>query len=479
MTKTTARLLLLVILVVSGLAQTIQVQAQDDEEKCAEIVLLALDLTQQLCSSTNRNEACYGNTVLQVELLPGFEEVEFEAPGDRVDLIGVRNLRVSAMDLQSGVWGVALMQVEAANAQESAEVTILLFGNVDMENAFPLLPVIALEDAPIYALPDSQSGQIAELATGDTLIANARLEEGAWVRVSIPQEDTILTGWLQSQQINSPEDLTLLRPLSADSLDETGLVEEGGLLPEYGSMQAVYFQSGDEDSLCPQAPDSGILIQTPEGVAEVNILVNEVDISLTGTAYLEAQPDNSMTVNVLEGSAQIEAFGDFSTAVAGTSVTIPIDENLAASDVPSAPEPYQVEEVQSLPIALLDRPVEIPTPKVLAAGVPAEGDWRFIWGVSQMLCPDGTAINFEGGGINPVYVENDGETLVLPTGRLTRTATGVYGQVYTDGNGNLHRDTVQVTSLDRMVGEAQIDFVALNCSLTVPFEMRLVGAFSS
>ena len=66
---------------------------------------------------------------------------------------------------------------------------------------------------------------------------------------------------------------------------ENELAEE----PLYNPMQAFYFQSG-VDAMCPAAPDSGMLIQTPEGVGEVTFLINEVDISLARRCISTPRP---------------------------------------------------------------------------------------------------------------------------------------------------------------------------------------------
>ncbi|MFN8372502.1 MAG: hypothetical protein U0694_06460 [Anaerolineae bacterium] len=50
-----------------------------------------------------------------------------------------------------------------------------------------------------------------------------------------------------------------------------------------------------------EAPDSGILIQTPQGAGTINLVVNEVEITLGSTAYMTAG-DGEMTVSLIEGA---------------------------------------------------------------------------------------------------------------------------------------------------------------------------------
>ena len=56
-------------------------------------------------------------------------------------------------------------------------------------------------------------------------------------------------------------------------------------------MQAFYFKTGITQTSCAEAPQDGILIQTPEGAGQINIRANDVDIQLGSTAYLQAQPE--------------------------------------------------------------------------------------------------------------------------------------------------------------------------------------------
>jgi hypothetical protein len=123
-------------------------------------------------------------------------------------------------------------------------------------------------------------------------------------------------------------------------------------------MGAFYFRSGFSDAPCTQAPNSGILIQTPEGEVGVNLTVNGVDIALHSTLYLQAEPEADMTISVIEGEAEITAADETVIAPAGTAVTVPLDENLTAAGAPSEPEPYDSAAIGVLPFGLLPRLIE-------------------------------------------------------------------------------------------------------------------------
>ncbi len=116
------------------------------------------------------------------------------------------------------------------------------------------------------------------------------------------------------------------------------------------NTEAYYFRTGVGDAPCEEAPNSGILVQTPNGVGEINLTLNDVNISLGSTAFLQAVAGGDMSVNLLEGSARVEAFGEEQRVLAGMRIRIPIDENLSATGPPSPPEMCDNSDVQALDI---------------------------------------------------------------------------------------------------------------------------------
>jgi uncharacterized membrane protein YgcG len=130
----------------------------------------------------------------------------------------------------------------------------------------------------------------------------------------------------------------------------------------YGPMQAFTLRSTAHDAACAEAPDSGILIQTPEGMARVTLLINEVDVQVGSTVYFQAEPGAEMTVAVVEGSARVEALGQAQKAFAGSQISVPVDENLMPSAPPNPPQPYDLARMQVLPVSLLERAITVHAP---------------------------------------------------------------------------------------------------------------------
>jgi hypothetical protein len=231
--------------------------AQDST--CPAIVSDSLAMVASLCAETGRNQACYGNIRLTVEAQEGVESLQFDTPGDMVNVADIQSLRLAGMDEALPEWGVALLKLQASlpDTLPGQNVTVLLFGDVEITNAV------------------------------------------------------------------------------------------GNAASNYTPMQAFYFRSGMRDSQCAEAPESGILIQTPKGQGQIAFRVNNVDIAMGSTAFLQAVAGDALYVNLLEGQATVTAFDGVQTVPAGMMVSVPLDENLAASGPPTPPEPYAEERIQN------------------------------------------------------------------------------------------------------------------------------------
>ena len=321
---------------------------------CPAIVESALETTDALCETTRRNQACYGHVSLEAEPQPGVEDFDFDEPGEREDVTALQSLRLSPMQLDSGVWGVAMMRLQASlPSSQREDITLLMFGNVEIQNAVQTPPVVldvtvsVDEYINVRRLPSTRAGVMGVLAPGQTVRALERLENGTWLRVEIPDSGVI--GWLDASLVTSEADLSTLA------------VSEPWT-PRYRPMQAFYFKSGENEPGCGEAPTSGMLIQTPEGVGQVTLLINEVSVRIGSTAFFEAQPGQEMRVSTVEGAVEVEAMGVTHTAVAGSEVSVPLDDHNEPAAPPSPPRPYNQAQMQALPVAALEQVVAIPAP---------------------------------------------------------------------------------------------------------------------
>ncbi len=456
------------------------------EQTCPQIVRAALDATDEQCRSTGRNQVCYGNVNLEAAPQPGVEDFNFSAPGDKVSVSAVESLSLSSRIEQDEAWGVALMQLQAnlPGNLPGQNVTFLLFGSVEITNRVETntesvtFDILALGNVSVYEEPSTDAPSVVDLTEGNLMRAIGRNVDGTWLYVS----ESGITGWMLAEEVQADGTIQTLNILGPEGLPPT-------------PMQAFYFESGIGDAPCPEAPDSGILVQTPEGASQIQFTVNEVNITLGSTAYFQAQPSGEMTTSVLEGQATVEAGGVSVIVPEGSMVTVPLDAQGIAAGPPSEPEPYDAAKMAVLPIRVLPLDIVIAAPitegtaeapsggSILLTG----GEWVWTMGTpSGEGCPagtlDATVANFTPAG-----------PFQLPEGEFNweAYASAAYGQAFPPaavfsnpdsntyvmeipiGSATWHYE-VRVIDGERM--EGFFESVSEGCTILIPFEIVQDGA---
>lgn len=127
-------------------------------------------------------------------------------------------------------------------------------------------------------------------------------------------------------------------------------------------VQAYYVETGFGDAPCPEAPDSGLLVQTPQGGRQVAFRLNGVDIGLGSTAYFQAAPGAELVTSVIEGAAELTAQGVTKVVPAGLQAAVPLDDAGIAAGPPTEPEPYDPTDLFRLPVSNLAQSVDIASP---------------------------------------------------------------------------------------------------------------------
>jgi uncharacterized protein YraI len=451
---------------------TAEATSEAPREGCPEIVDRALTLTREGCGGTGSNRICYGHVLLDAELRDGADQEQFNDPGETTDVVNIQNLSLSALDTAAGVWGVVKMQLQPNITLEAQEddVTFLVFGDAALENATQLIPIITTTNLNIRSAPSTDSTIIESIGADESLVASGRSPDNAWLRLRLQDEDETRNGWLATSLIETEynlEDLPVIDP-NADEADD---------LFTYGPMQAFYFESNRDDAPCEEAPNSGLIIQTPEGEASVSVWIDEVIVELNATAFVQAQRDGNFTINVLDGAARVTANGETQIAVAGQAIDVELNEDLSPQGAPGEARDIDAEDVQSLPTSLLDEEIDVEEVLNAPEGAPTPGSWSFAWGVSELTCPDGTSVPFEStGGAASITVTDDGSAIFYAGSQYNRAQTSVYTRAFIDDNGNLHQDTLTVASQGSIQGQKVIEFSSIVCTLTVPFSLSLVGA---
>lgn len=446
----------------------------DDDDMCPMLVNNALELTNLSCDGTDTNEACYGFTFIDSELRS--PTVQFTEPGDVLDVVNIESLQLSPMDVELGQWGLMVMAVEA-NVQgnpslDNDDVQIVLFGDTQLRDASEFVQITATSAVNLRLQPNTTAQIIDSLEAGETVIANSRLDDDSWFRVRINTDEGSSIAWVASQFVEAATDISVLPTLTTEEAENT----PEDIAAQYGPMQAFYFSSAEDDAPCAEAPNSGMLIQTPEGVASVTLWLDEVVIQLDGTGVISAQADGDLTVNVIDGAAQVEANGDTRTVVAGQATDIELDNELSPISVPSDPRAINSEDVQAVPVGLLDNNVQVPTVTDIDSNLPIAGEWQFSLNQPPpYVCSDGTEIPVESLGQNAIIrVDPQADALIYSGLQFNQSTEGVYNASYTDSSSNLIQDTLQVVSTDRIVGDRVVDFLSPICTLNLSFTLQLV-----
>ena len=394
------------------------------QEVCSALVQAAFEQVNASCDATGRNEVCYGNLLINAEPHAAVETFTFEQVGDVESVTALGTLQLSTMSLTDETWGVALMRIQAnlPDTVPGQNVTMLLFGEVNIENnveSVVEVPMTATGNVNVRLRPTSNANNVmASLSSGQEVIATGRLSDNSWVRIKV-EGDTRGAGWVSSQFLNGEIDsLIVIEPEA----------------PQFGPMQAFSVQTGIRDRMCDDVPDSGVLVQTPEGVRQIQINANGVEILLGSTAYLQTG-DGYLYITLVEGQARVTAVGVTQAVPAGTYTRVPLDENGVANGAPEFPQPYDYESLLALPVSIaLPQQVTVAdaltTDEIEAAVADAETaassdvlvdgvynqNWsNGIFNTAQIIVLDGgAAISWQVLGGNPT-----------PT-IMTRIAPGVY-----------------------------------------------------
>lgn len=246
---------------------TVRVGTVTNDDICETIILDTLLTVQEDCSATGRNQACLGNLAAEatpIQNLSADYPFNFERVGDIVDLATIDSIALSPFDELSDNWGVAFLLVQAD-------------------------------------LPDTLPGQnVSMLLFGDVQVNNSA--------------------------ITNPD-----------------------LLLDYRPMQAFYFTSGIGTPRCNAVPDSGVLIQTPDVDTSITFSINEVIVELGSTAFFSFSQEQTLDIDLLEGTALVSAEGQTQLMTTNQRISIPIGEDFLPSAPPSRAMPIP-EDAPRLPI---------------------------------------------------------------------------------------------------------------------------------
>ena len=316
---------------------------------CSSAIALALPRAHAACAGIERNQVCYGNGNIETNFQTGTVETAFDTPGHKADIASLVNLHLHSTD---ETLSMAQLDIQANLTQTDAgrNVTLLLFGDVEIRNNVPPLPEIPVTttgNLNIRALPNLDADIIQQLTLRETIIANGRTEDNNWLRVTITETGQL--GWIAGEGITANETIDILDIATTDT-------------PLYQPFQIFTLHTGSNDAPCSTMPESGLVIQTPNDFSEVELTINGVKVQMTATTFVQAESDDLMEISVLDGWAEATAFDTTQRIPAGTYTQIALDSHQGATTPPEEAQPYDFESLAVLPTNNLPNRIVIAAP---------------------------------------------------------------------------------------------------------------------
>lgn len=116
---------------------TVQAQTATPDGTCGAMATQAMTDVENVCSSTGRNQACYGYVSLEATPRDGVANFEFTHQGDLANVGDMQSVKLEPLNSNTNVWGILLMKLQASlpDTLPGQNVTFLLFGDVEIQNA--------------------------------------------------------------------------------------------------------------------------------------------------------------------------------------------------------------------------------------------------------------------------------------------------------------------------------------------------------
>lgn len=326
--------------------------SEEEETACTQLTTFALEMVDQLCQAVGRNQACYGNLVVDAEPRVSVQDFAFSKAGDIASVAAIQSMKLGGLDIVKEEWGVALMRLQAnlPDTLPGQNVTFLLFGDVQLDNlsgGAEFQTMTVEEGLNVRLTPSDTAPILGSFAAGTQIEAAGRF--GDWIQVRYMAHPG-LTGWVNADLIDG--DLNALPEVDVRSRVET-------------PMQSVYFTGGVGEPQCEDAPRDGLLVQSPKGLGLVRFNINGVEVQMGSTAYINFEND-TLSYTLIEGRAFVSSNGVIQRVYPGQSTHIQMVDGAPAGG-PTYPRPYEAEPLDFLrpmlmmmpdPIEFLPAPLE-------------------------------------------------------------------------------------------------------------------------
>ncbi|MBE2268431.1 MAG: LysM peptidoglycan-binding domain-containing protein [Anaerolinea sp.] len=191
--------LMVIALVVGIMPAGTTPNVQPTQPICTDLVARAIQTVGRACDVVNRNQACYGNRLINVEFRPEQSPV-FTQSGDVADIQAISRIGTTPFDEATSDWGIAIIKAQAnlSTALPGENVTFLLFGDASLDNPTPDMQAVTVRT-------DFIQGVICEPAPSGVVIQSPA---GSQVEMTLNGADVVL-GSTVYMVVTSPEELLL------------------------------------------------------------------------------------------------------------------------------------------------------------------------------------------------------------------------------------------------------------------------------
>ena len=330
------RYLISILLSVSSVVGLVSAQGT-----CSVDVQLIFSRAYGACSDVERNQICYGSGKVAIVQQSEVSDISLVQDGD---IAGLNNLSQISLDSpNSEQWSTAFLRLQAdlpTNTQRNVQA--ILFGSASLTNHIESMPRLKANPrgaVNIRTAPQQDADIIDKVGVNGEVIVVGRHEDNTWLRVLVPNQDQL--GWVNAEIVILDGDINSLNIVTSDDKFQQ----------PFEHMTLI----SSSDQLCDGVPSSGLLLQTPSLEDSVTFNLNGSSVTVAGTMFVQAIPDEMLALHMIEGKADVSVLDEFVRLVGGTQLQIPLDSESQVVSNSSAVEPYVMNDVQHVPYLYLDR----------------------------------------------------------------------------------------------------------------------------
>lgn len=131
---------------------------------------------------------------------------------------------------------------------------------------------------------------------------------------------------------------------------------------ESSTAHGFVLTSGIGTNECGDLPTGGVIFQSPEGPQQLNLTLNNVDITAGSTLFAQLTADGTLQVALIEGDAQVSFDGVTQPLEPETAVQIPIGDDGLAESPPQAVENFDINPITEIVKLLPGDPTVVSCP---------------------------------------------------------------------------------------------------------------------